>query len=71
MKGEHGRAMFWKEQHFEVGSEGVQCEVLLERKGQVIPCKRDEDRKGPETYRRNLGAESISIAEGRGGCVKL
>ena len=59
VKGEHGRAMFWKEKHFEVGSEGVQSKVLLERMGKVIPCKRDEDVKGPETYRRKSGIQGI------------
>ena len=45
--------------HFEVGSEGVQSEILLERKGKVIPCKRDEDGKGPETYRRKSVIQGI------------
>ena len=50
---------------------------LSERKGNVIPCRRTENRKGAgtdsgESGARNLKAESIrSGEESTGGCVKL
>ena len=31
----------------------------LKGKGKVIPCKRDEDGKGPETYRTKSGIQGI------------
>ena len=71
--------LFLKKKCLEVWFEGVQRGLLLERKGEVIPCRGAKNRKGTGTNCgksvcciRNLEAESIrSRTESTGGFVKL
>ena len=76
-KGKHDGSILLKKICFKVPLERVPRGFLLEKKGQVIPCRGAGDRRGTRTNRgksdmRNLEAESIrSRAENIGGCVKL
>lgn len=68
---------FGKKKCFKAGFERVQRGFLLERKGEVTPCRGAEDGKGTransgKSDMRNLEPESIrGRAEITGGCVKF
>ena len=76
--GKHGYNSFWERNI--LGFDVCRKRISLGEKGEVVPCRRTENRKrhGHQLWRfvepgaRNLKAESIRItAESTGGCVKL